>query len=100
MNAKQNKPNAPALKSQGVHRSHDSTSEKLQVKQLLLQLGAVDSQAEVMARQLLRRADQVAAERGIERLQALDQLLRAVINGRNGIVDPSRKSEQGEQEVR
>ncbi|MGF1483532.1 MAG: hypothetical protein ACFBZ8_04120 [Opitutales bacterium] len=35
-------------------------------------LGAPPEQARVMARQLRKRADQLAAERGLDRVQALD----------------------------
>jgi len=37
-----------------------------------------------MAAQLLKRADQLASERGIERTQALAQLIDLVIKGRAG----------------
>ena len=64
-------------------------SELEQVTGLCLRLGAVGrSQAETMARQLLKRADQLAAEREIPRTEAMDYLLRLVQKGRAGEVDP------------
>ncbi|OHE88862.1 MAG: hypothetical protein A3G75_16295 [Verrucomicrobia bacterium RIFCSPLOWO2_12_FULL_64_8] len=64
-------------------------SELERVTDLCLHLGAVDrAQAETMARQLLKRADQLAAERGIPRVEAMDYLLRLVQKGRAGEVDP------------
>lgn len=47
-------------------------------------LGADAAQAATMARQLARRADQVASERGIPREQALGELLRKIAEGRAG----------------
>ncbi|HKB90092.1 MAG TPA: hypothetical protein VKC60_06200 [Opitutaceae bacterium] len=52
-------------------------------------LGAPETQADVMARQLLKRADQLSSERGISREASLEYLLKLVISGRNGSVDTS-----------
>lgn len=41
-----------------------------------------------MAKQLLKRADQLAAERTISREQALAQLLQILVEGRQGNVPP------------
>lgn len=49
-------------------------------------LGAPRAQAEAMAAQLLKRADQQAAERGVTREAALQRLLNLVIEGRAGKV--------------
>ncbi|RXK53792.1 hypothetical protein ESB00_19105 [Oleiharenicola lentus] len=51
-------------------------------------LGASPEQAATMARQLLKRADQLAAERGITRETALAQLLQILVEGRQGNVPP------------
>lgn len=51
-------------------------------------LGAAPGQAATMARQLLKRADQLAAERGITREAALAQLLQILVEGRSGNVPP------------
>jgi hypothetical protein len=47
-------------------------------------LGAASKQAEVMAKQLLKRAVQVSEERGISREEALEELLQKIISARSG----------------
>lgn len=47
-------------------------------------LGASPEQAMTMAAQLLKRAGQLAAERGITREAALTHLLTVVVSGRKG----------------
>ena len=47
-------------------------------------LGAPPEQAAAMARQLMKRADQLAAERSQSREEAMAYLLRLVIQGRSG----------------
>ena len=44
-----------------------------------------------MAAQLLKRADQIAVERGIPREAAMAQLLEILVQGRQGVVPPSFK---------
>ena len=51
-------------------------------------LGSPSAQAETMARQLLKRAEQLATERGLSREQALAHLLQLVAQGRQGQVPP------------
>jgi hypothetical protein len=51
-------------------------------------MGAAEGAAATMARQLLKRAGQIAAERGIDREQALAELLKAVEAGRRGEPPP------------
>ena len=58
--------------------------ESAQVTQLCLRLGAPPEQARVMAEQILKRVDQLAAERGFSRMDAMDYLLRLVTQGRTG----------------
>lgn len=60
-----------------------------EVEQLTLafeRLGAPHAQAATMATQLLKRADQLARERGITREAALARLLDVVVKGRAGEV--------------
>ena len=45
-------------------------------------LGATESQAEVMALQLLKRADQIAQEEKITQEQALGRLLKKISDSR------------------
>ncbi len=49
-------------------------------------LGAPANQAEIMARQLLKRAGQLAIERKQSRKEAMGYLLRLVTQGRTGEV--------------
>jgi hypothetical protein len=60
--------------------------EKL--RELCERLGAPPAQAETMARQLLKRADQLATERNITPEQAMAHLLEVVVHGRQGTVPP------------
>ena len=62
----------------------NSEQELAQVKTLLSRLGASDVASDVMARQLAKRADQWVEERGINRVEAMRQLLELVVTGRSG----------------
>ena len=64
-------------------------TELEQLAQLCESLGAPRAQAQTMARQLLKRADQIAAERGVARETALKGLLEVVTKGRAGEVPGS-----------
>jgi hypothetical protein len=55
-----------------------------QVASLFERLGAGRAQAEVMAKQLLKRAKQISGERNISELEALENLLKQVIEARQG----------------
>ncbi|HEX2860389.1 MAG TPA: hypothetical protein VHN79_02070 [Lacunisphaera sp.] len=61
-------------------------SEIENVTQLCVRLGSSPEQARIMAAQLLKRADQIAAERGIRREDAMAQLLQILVQGRQGEV--------------
>lgn len=64
--------------------------ELTQLTQLCRRLGAeTDAQAEVMARQLLKRTDQLATERSITREAALQHLLSVLVHDRQGEVPPN-----------
>lgn len=60
-------------------------NELEQLTRLCAQLGAPSGQAATMAAQLLKRADQLAAERGTTREAALARLLELVVQGRSGV---------------
>jgi hypothetical protein len=60
--------------------------ELAQLTRLCGGLGATPVQAEAMARQLIKRADQIVAERGQTREEAMAYLLRLVVQGRSGEV--------------
>ena len=55
-----------------------------QVATLLKRLGAESSQADVMAGQLLKRSKQIAEARDITQAEALEKLLKQVIEARQG----------------
>ena len=61
-------------------------SELEQLAALCVKLGAPPAQASVMAAQLLKRAEQLAVERGSPREVELKRLLDLVIKGRAGEV--------------
>lgn len=60
-------------------------------------LGATPEQAATMARQLSKRADQLATERGLTRETALAQLLQILVAGRQGNVPPGFDPPRSEQ---
>lgn len=59
-------------------------TEHEQLVQLCEKMGSPKAQAEIMAHQLGKRADQLVATRGISRVEAMDHLLRLLIKGRSG----------------
>lgn len=61
-------------------------TELQQLAQALENMGATPAQAQAMAAQLLKRAAQQAAERGVTREAALARLLELVVKGRAGEV--------------
>jgi hypothetical protein len=63
-------------------------TEHEQLTALCERLGAPPAQAATMAAQLLKRADQLAVQRGIAREVALKGLLDVLIKGRAGEVPP------------
>lgn len=63
-------------------------SELEQLTEACVRLGANRAQAEIMAAQLLKRAAQLAVERGLTREAALAHLLNVVVRGRAGEVPP------------
>ncbi len=60
--------------------------ELAQLTRLCVGLGATPGQAESMARQLIKRAGQLGAERGQTREEVMAYLLRLVVQGRSGEV--------------
>lgn len=61
-------------------------NEQQQLTRLCERLGAPPAQAATMAAQLLKRADQLATERGRPREETLEHLLRLMVKGRAGEV--------------
>jgi hypothetical protein len=54
------------------------------IKSLFLKMGASEDQAQTMASQLLKRAGQIAAERDISNVEAVEILLKQVIEAQQG----------------
>lgn len=63
-------------------------SELDQLTALCERLGATPAQARTMAAQLLKRAEQIAAERAMPREAALTHLLNLLVKGHAGEVPP------------
>jgi hypothetical protein len=58
----------------------ESEHEQLSlIKSLFIKMGASEKQAVVMASQLLKRAEQIAAERKISKIESIEALLKQVI---------------------
>jgi hypothetical protein len=66
-------------------------SDIVSLQELCRRLGASPEQAETMARQLLKRAEQLALERNMTQEKALEHLLRVLVHGRQGEVPPEFK---------
>ncbi len=64
------------------------TSEYQQLVALCEHMGAPRAQAERMAAQLVKRADQLVAERGATRVEAMSYLLGLVRAGQRGETPP------------
>ena len=63
-------------------------NEQEQLSKVFEGLGAESKQALIMARQLLRRADQIAAKQNISRVESLKRLMRLCLEGFHGKIDP------------
>ena len=63
-------------------------NEQEQLAKVFKGLGAESKQAFTMARQLLRRAEQVAQEQNISRVESLKRLMRLCHEGFQGKIDP------------
>jgi len=80
--------------------SADGTKELEMLKRMCANLGAPEDQAEVMASQLLKRAGQLAKERGSSREDELGYLLDLIVAGLEGrpvehLIRGSRSRRQG-----
>ena len=61
------------------------------VAKLFKNLGAEEKQAEIMAKQLLKRAEQLAKERKSSKTEELQKLLEVSIYGAQGMLKPSQE---------
>lgn len=58
--------------------------ELADIARIFLNLGAPETKAKVMASQLLKRAEQIAEERGFSKVEATAYLLKKVLEARRG----------------
>jgi hypothetical protein len=63
-------------------------NEQEQLVALCMKMGAPRAQAEIMASQLAKRADQLVTSRGITRIAAMEHLLQLLVKGRSGEAPP------------
>jgi hypothetical protein len=63
-------------------------TEREQLLALCARLGAAPAQAAAMSDQLLKRCDQLVAERGWTRVRAMEHLLTLLVKGRSGETIP------------
>lgn len=61
-------------------------SDLAALTELCKSMGANASQAEIMAKQLIKRSLQLAEERHITQVQAMDYLLKLMVHGQSGEV--------------
>ena len=73
-------------------------NELAQLTELCGKLGAPPEQADVMVRQLMKRAEQFMVQRGQTREEAMAYLLRLVVEGRGGDVPKEFPSPSSPQE--
>lgn len=73
----------------GAPSASDLGVEDLEhVKRLCRSFGADDEQATIMAKQLMKRAEQIAAERNCDQVEAMRYLLDIALKGAQGEVPP------------
>ena len=61
-----------------------SSTEMAEIACIFVNLGAPENQAGVMASQLIKRAEQIAQERDISKVEATESLLKQVLEARQG----------------
>jgi hypothetical protein len=61
-----------------------SSNEVAEIACIFVNLGAHEKQAGVMASQLIKRAEQIAQERDISRVEATESLLKQMLEARQG----------------
>ena len=61
-----------------------SNNEVAEIACIFVNLGAPEKQAEVMASQLIKRAEQIAQERDISKVEATERPLKQELEARQG----------------
>ena len=62
-----------------------SSKEVAEIVCIFVNLGAPEKQAAVMASQFIKRAEQIAQERDISKVEATESLLKQVLEARQGL---------------
>ena len=70
-----------------------SNNETEQIAGIFRNLGADQDQAITMARQLIKRAEQLAGEKNSTKVSELQALLETAICGAQGILKPDKKGD-------
>ena len=70
-----------------------SKNETEQIAGIFRNLGADQDQAITMARQLIKRAEQLAEEKNSTKVSELQALLETAICGAQGIIKPDKKGD-------
>jgi hypothetical protein len=63
----------------------DEEKQLEQVTEIFSRLGAGAEQSRVMARQLMKRSKQISVQRDISEVEALETLLKQVVEARQGL---------------
>ena len=70
-----------------AEQKSDPEADIPKLSALFQQMGAEPKQAETMARQLRKRATQVAEEKNISEVEAMEQLLKIAVLGSQGLTE-------------
>tara|TARA_B100001057_G_scaffold176144_1_gene176820 strand:- start:485 stop:703 length:219 start_codon:yes stop_codon:yes gene_type:complete len=67
----------------------NETNEVIEVARVFKNLGADEAKAQVMARQIIKRAERIAEERESSKVDELRKLLEIAVLGAQGLLKPS-----------
>jgi len=79
----------------GLEMDDEESHNEDNLTKLCQRLGSSEEQARTMARQLLKRSEQIAQERGIKRVEAMEHLLSLLISGSQRQTPPDFPSQKG-----
>ena len=67
----------------------NETKEVIEIARVFQNLGADDAKAQVMARQIIKRAERIAEEKESSKIDELRKLLEIAVLGAQGLLKPS-----------
>ena len=67
----------------------NETNEVIEVARVFKNLGADEAKAQVMARQIIKRAERIAEEKRSSKVDELRKLLEIAVLGAQGLLKPS-----------